>query len=688
MGYHNPVYSPIPKKREFNPAPVAANIPSFADGMSNPKVIGTSRYEEFWDEQFDRCMNGYTTGGIDIPGRYYFFLNFVIIKGLFGPQYPMYVDLDLEYFRLVDYVKKYQKTGIVSIKARRKGLSEKGQTILSHGLRFTEEYRGAITAGIETYVTGLKKKFESSQAKFRDELRLNVVKDNEKMHEIGYERRNPIGGFIKDGYGGMLSYETMYDDPKKLEGEYFHDVICEESGQYNKLSEVFESIKPALEFGSQMLGTFYIYGTGGNILSTSKDFKEFWDMAETYGLEKFWVPGTRLYYPFFGNNKSEILIDPDTNEEIDAIPNLRHMKKWERVGCEDIKAAEEYILRKRVEYAKLPNKKKLKDLNQNYPLTVEEAFTSGGSNNFNDELIYERLFNIEGDPNNYTPVILEWVLEKNEDGVMGRHPDMLVKSRPATDRDSPSKIIWVYQRPRKDMIDLDIGGVDSYNQDLTQTSSSLGAMIVLRQGNRVNLEDQDIHNAEYPVCLYYQRPQRKEDFYDNCMKISAWYNLKRNTMCSAEQDFIIDYYNKNGGQKYLSPRPKTFDSKKSQQVHKWGAKMTGSSKEIILGIVQSWVEDYVQFTNFPELLRDLLAYDEEYVGTDWDSVDALAYAKMRIEDMRTRPRRNQDDEEDNDEPEWVWDASGNAILKEKNNEQVVNKDINNEEGKGGWRQFR
>ena len=91
--------------------------------------------------------------------------------------------------------------------------------------------------------------------------------------------------------------------------------------------------------------------------------------------------------------------------------------------------------------------------------------------------------------------------------------------------------------------------------------------------------------------------------------------------------------------------------------------MTGLSKDIILGLVQSSVEDYVQFYKFPQLLRSLLAYDEEYIGTDWDDVDALAYAKMRIEDMRTRPRRNDEYYVDETEPEWVRNEDGAIVLK-------------------------
>jgi hypothetical protein len=681
-------YVPIVKGAGFKPNPVAGNIPIYADSIINPKVVGTNAYNEFWDEQIDRCINGYDTAGMHIPGRYYWYLNFVVLKGLYGPQYPFFVDLDLEYYRLVEWVKENRRMGIVSVKARRKGLSEKAQAILAHGLRFTEGYRGAITAGIDTYTNGLRNKFYSTQSNIIKDLRLNVLADNEKQYKIGYEIKDQIGGYVEGGYGGILSFETMYDDPTKLEGEYFHDVICEESGRYKHLGKTVSSIKPALEFGSQMIGTFFIYGTGGNILSTSKDFKDFWDNADTYGLERFWVPGSRLYYPFIGNSREEFMIDPDTGEKLDTIPNLRCYTPEQRIGMEDIKAAEEYILKKRIEYSKLPNKKKLKEHNQAYPLTVEEAFTSGGSNNFNDEKIYDQLFKIEGDPNNYRPVVLEWVVgpsDSSKGTFLSEGNNLKVRTRPATKDDPDWKVGYEYQGPLPDYVDLDVGGVDGYNQDLTQVSKSLGAMVVLRQGNRVNLVDKGIHKALYPIFLYYKRPPRKEEFFDYCLKIAVRYNLRKNTMVNAEQDFVIDYFIKNGGLAYLSPRPKAFDAPKSKQVHKYGAKMTGFSKELILGITQTWVENYVSLCFFPEMLRDALAYDEEYLGTDWDSIDALAYAIMRVEDMKTRPRLSDDVGLDDEEPEWIRNKDGNIVLKNPVTETVSRKERRqSDEYNGKW----
>lgn len=690
MPKYTKIYTPLVKQKGFSPSPVAGRIPPFADSEANSSVRGTRLFTEWWDEQIDRCVHGYRTGGYDITGRHYFYLNFVPIDGLFGKQYPWFVDLDYEVFKNIDIVKTDHMMGLIVLKARRKGLSEKVQGgILHYGLRFIEGYRGAITAGLETYVKGLRAKFMKTAAGIHKEMRLNVLIDNDEEYKIGYERKDSVGGWITDGYMGHISFRTMYDNPKKLEGEYFHDVICEESGEFLKLYDTIDSIMPALEFGSEMLGNFYIIGTGGNILTSSKDFSELYNNAEQYNLLRMFVSGSRLYFPFFVNKLRTTARDKDTGVEIDGIPNLSNagFKPYQMPGMEDVIAAESHILYKRKIFASLPDKTKLKKLNKNYCLTEEEAFTSGGRNDFNDEILYNTLYNLEVEGLKYKPYILEWAIEEVE-GVLKQKQPPEVSCRPAKESDPSWKIVWIYQMPRKDYADLDVMGIDSYNQDQTRTSYSLGATVVVRRGNWLNLIEEGIHNAEYPICLYYQRPPRKEIFYDISLMIAIMYGCKRNVMINAEQDFCIDYFKKNGGMAYLSRRPKKFDAPNSRQVHEYGAKMTGSSKPVILAVLQTFIEDFGMYIVFPPMLRDLIAYDEEFIGTDWDSADALAYAKMRIEDMKGSPRNVAKTDQLDEAPIWVPDRDGNMILKNAERLERKQPKIQKEEGDGGWKGFR
>lgn len=684
-------YSPIIKSKGFDPSPVAGKIPFFADSRINPDCYGTPLYNEFWEEQIDRCVNGYVTAGLHIPGRYYWYLNFVVLIGLMGSQYPFYVDLDLEFFRLVDAVKQYRLKGLVGLKGRRKGVSEKMQGgVLQHGLRFVDGYRAAITAGRERYVVGLKKKLDNSEIRMIDEFKLNILINNAKNYETGFEIKNRNNVFQPDGFLGKILTETMYDNPAKLEGEFFHDVVCEESGEYETIEGVVSSIGPALDFGAESIGTFYIYGTAGNILGASQGFKEFYDNAEKLGYAKIWIPGTRMYYPFFGNDKTDKHYDPETDVTVDAIPNLRHLKPHERIGCEDLKAAEQEIIRKRSVYLALHKRKKLKEFMQDYPLTEEEAWTSSGSNNFNNESLVAQLITIEGEQKLITPWILDFVTVV-ENGITKVKVPLEVKARPAKSNDREWEIVWIYQHPRPDIVDLDVGGFDSYNQDLTETSKSLGAAIVTRRGKHMFAHITGIHNAIYPIALHYARPPRKELSYEIALKMSVYYGLRRNMMINAEQDFAISFFQKNGGERYLAPRPKSFDSPTSQQVHKYGMKLTGASKPAFLGFIQSVVEDDTQYNFFPRLIRDLIGYDEVMVGEgDWDSADAFGLSIARAIDMRVKPRPEVQDEVTNEDPQWIRDKNGNFILK-KNYDVPDNvtgtKNIGDTSGesKGGWK---
>jgi hypothetical protein len=642
------IYVPIRKGKGFNPNPVASEgIPTFADSISNPDNVETKAYQDYWEEQYDRCVNGYETGGIFIPGRYYYYLNFTILNGLYGPQFPWITDLDLEYFLTVEWIKENKKAGIISIKARRKGLSEKFQAIANHGVRFIEGYKAGIAAGIQKYTDGLREKFESGFDNVVPEMRLNYTLSNDQIFQSGYEEKTESGSYMLAGYRGQLKFATMHDKAEKLEGEYFNDVALEESGQFEKCRDTHDSIKPALEFGSKMEGTFYVYGTGGNINSTSKDFQFLWNHADAYDLIKLWVPGRRMYYPFFVNSKKGVPINPKTKEEdfendprtgerVDPIRNLRKYKPHERIGMEDVESASEFIKKKKIALANLPDKSALVKYNKSYPETEEEAWSSGGNNNFDSNVLNNQLVHLMTIEPIVKEYILDWVYEEKDGKTSKKYP-LEVVARPAKKSDPEYKKIQVIQEPIKGYKDLDVAGIDSYNQDETKTSKSLGAMVVLRRYS-VMPGYQGTFGGEMPIAMYYKRPGRKELFYEMTLKIAVWYGLKKNTMISAEYDSIIGYWKNIGGVQYMSSRPRSFESKTSKQEHKFGAKMTMHSKPLALGVAQSWVLDNYQNIFFPELIRDFLAYDEEIVESDWDAADAVMLALMRIEDMRRNPR--------------------------------------------------
>ena len=674
-------YSPIIKHKGFNPNPISGRIPPFANALINPDVVGTPLYIEFWDEQIDRCQNGYLTGGMNIPGRYYFFLNFQPLSGVKGVMYPMYNDFHYELSLTVEWIKHYKLTGLIVLKARRKGLSEfiKG-CVLNYGLTFGEAYRGAVFAGIENYVKGLKKKMLHGLTNTVDDMRLNILKNNDKELKIGYEER-VNGSYIDSGSLNEIQFETMFNSDSKLEGEYFNDVVGEESGENPKLKGSFESIKPALMFGSQMDGTFYIYGTAGNILSGSRDFIEMYRNHEKFDLIKIFVSGNRMYYPFFVTKnefvRNEVVSSDDKEiadevmSNLDPIKNLRPLiEEYGReclLGCEDIESAEENIRYLYKKYEGLEDKKNLIELKKNFPLSEDDAITSGGSNNFNNDLLYAQLNALQQNPVPYGEYVLDFVMEEGE-GKQLKLP-LEVKCRAAKPDDPDWKRIPISQHPIKGMKNVDAMGVDSYNQDKTNTSRSLGGIVVLRDGRNIpeEINGMKIKRGIYPVCCYEKRPPKKEQFYLISLMISVYYDLPRDTMISAEHDFLIDFYKKNFGRRFLALRPRSFDSPNTEATNEYGAKLISPIMiSRALGIAQSFVDDFIHLCDFETLIRGLIAFDEVNIGTDWDVVDALIYALMRIVDRRQKPVNENDVQNGENFVTWEEDRSGEVVMRTSN----------------------
>ncbi|MFA5036930.1 MAG: hypothetical protein WC479_07115 [Candidatus Izemoplasmatales bacterium] len=651
-------YVPRLKNVGFAPSPVAGNIPKWADGKNYPNVIGTTAWNDFWKEQLHYCINGYDTGGLHISGLYYDWLNFNIIDGVLGPTYPDFVDLQYDLYSAIDYCKKNGVIGIVLPKKRRAGISFVGAHLISYGMHYINGYRFLIGAGLEDYTKKARLKLYRTYNNRPSELRLNHLKKNDDEFSLGWKEGSDQGfQEIEHAHG---FFYTFKDNAKKSEGEYYHDALLDEIGDFPEVVTTITSIKPAMKLGDITAGFFCCPGTGGNVLKGGIGLKSLYHNAESLGFMRFVIPGKRYYLPCVRGVKNM----PDGMKV--CTPNLDRLypdlKPEQLLGCEDVVEAQRRIDNNLALALKNPDKRVYREEKQANPANIEDIFTSSGSNDFNTDLLYQRLFALEsGENDKWKDFILDWV--KDKDGNI--EVPLQVTARAAKKDDIKELIVKIRHHPRPEIKDLDTGGVDGYNDDETQTTDSLGAVIVLRSNDTLAEKDipQDQPKKEYPVCLYYERPARKELFWDISLKISVYYNLIKNTNIAAESDMVIKHFKLNNGKKYLSPRPKSFSSPDSKQVHDYGTKMDSYTKPRMVSLMQTGVEDNASELGPTKLVVDLIAYDKENVGTDWDSADAYGLAKIRIVDRKSKPRASNEVEEDRrfEQIEWVDDGSGNLV---------------------------
>ena len=682
-------YKPIIKGRGFCPNPIAkfGGIPAFADSLSYPKVIGTTAHADWWNEQIHYIINGYETGGIFIPGRYYYYLNFPKITTVKrGNHFPDFVDIDLEFFRLVEYVKE-KKRGIISLKGRRRGLSEKAaKGIIDYGYRFKpENYRAGIVAGLQVYSDGFFNKQTMINPTLPPELQLHQLSTDQYEYISGYKVNTGVGEEKLGSLNRVLS-RTMHTNPNVFKGEFLDDCIFEESGEFKILLRGYSATKACFQVGTKMVGTPYVYGTGGKITSSSEAFKEMYYDAESYHLEKLPVMGQRLLVGYFVGSTNE-----DGKPEYDT-PNIDKMKieqglsDEQVLGCEDVKRADEVILENRALLSKAKNFELYFEYFLDNPREEKDCFLNFSGNNFDTESLATRALKIAETPQQLLYNYYRLEFKKNKEGQLLK--PLQVEAIPATPEQiiDNQDIIMIRPDgfPLKGSKDLVCAGVDSYDQDRARTSKSLGAAVFLaRKGNTCkSIDGQSVSHKRVPIALIRCRPKRKELFYLNVLKGAIFWNLKYSTLIDAGKPMIIKTFEDYGEEHRLAFRPKSFESANSEQTHLYGIAFTGSpkSKQQCISLFQSYILDEIDECNFPDIIEGAQAYDVEQKDSDWDDVDAMMIALAQDTEMRMGKIEMEDETEDPYAfPDWRDDGNGNYIdmsaVKKKSGETESSDDI-------------
>ena len=644
-------YDPILKSKSFEPDPIARHgIPDYANSVKNPHVKNTSAYIEFWNEQIRRCLFGYNTGGQFISGRHYFYMNFTWMSTVGkGTHNPGYIDLDHEFFSLVEYAKQ-DYYGVIVGKARRKGLSFKVAGVIDHGLTFGDKYEAGVAAGVDDHVTDFVLKFEFSNTRKVPEMQLHYLKDNTDLKIAGWQEKNAEGKWMKRGSFNTMYLETMFNNPNKFKGKKLEDCVFEEAGEFDNLLATYQATKACFMDGNQMVGTSFVYGTGGNIKNESKGFMEMWHNNESYRLIRWQVMAPRLYFPCVSGSTNKY------GENNEQIPNLieKYPEPYMRVGMEDVKEADFLLREERAILMKNPNKKDYYEHLQNYPMNDREMFTTYANNHFSTEILNNQIFtslsNVRSKYKRYRP---EYATSKDGKAVLKSSVVMV----PVPDEDPSDEFVYILNdgMPVAGYKRLFVAGIDSYDLDQSSTSKSLGSMVVIRGDTK----DPNMSSRE-PVALIFCRPKRKEKFYNLCLMTSIFYNLIGDALIDVANPLIIQHFKDNGGTKYLAKRPQSIESETSEQQHVFGVKLTAASKPKMLGLMQTHIEDHGHKIHFIPLLEDLLAYDETAIRSDWDSADAYGIALIRLHD-RTLGATKDDGDTKSETIEYMEDVHGNII---------------------------
>jgi hypothetical protein len=575
-------------------------------------------YDDFWDEQDRRCMEGYApiVDGIEYPritGAHYFYLN--MFKILLLPEGKRKKVLDYPFYRVLDHMiflelEKAERDGygIIVGKSRRMGLSYIGSVMLYWQMLFYKDNFVAVGAGKEDKAQALFAKLKKGIQSVRPEYQ---VKYRYKKEELRLCYEVNVNGVREDhGLNSQVDIRTFFSDPSAFEGGSYSFFIFEEIGIHDNLIKSYKASEPCFTDGSTQFGVPFLFGTGGEVEKGSKDFKVMMANPAAYGLKKIVIPKF-MFYP--GSPDEEA-------DEMDKGVNFFDM----RTGLNDEEGALKHILKRRQE-ARKSKEGYIKEVQSN-AIKESDIFlkTDGGVLNrimlsAQREAVYNKEVQHEEERGRY-----EWV--DREEFAIELSRCRTVKERNKVRMKHKAEVKFVpdpegpvcklkgfapINDPRMPY-NADIIGVDSYDEEEASESTSLGCSLVYRCFNGVSNE------YDLPIAYVYERGDGSSDdtFWDNCLKQSVYW--KAQSLIEYTKIAVLNYFRDVDAYEWLRENPDLSpDLVTNKGRQQYGVRMTAGKKgfaALVTKLLKLEVLDNCYSIYFEEVLDELIEYGE--VNTD------------------------------------------------------------------------
>lgn len=610
-------------------------------GLYTTSIPGTIEYLNFWQDVKDVCINGFTNSvGQTITGQHFFYLNFCPILGLnekTGKKskiFPRFIDLDYEFFHMVEYCRLHQKS-LVAVKGRRQGWSYKAAAICTHEFYFYPDSKAVIGAFFSSF----------------SQNTMNMVVDNSNFINTNTEfrkQRNPdLKDFIKaryqanvggvkvwKGYNSEVRAISFKDNPTAAVGLSASWLILDEAGVFNNITDTYGYTEPLIKDGSTYTGVSLVFGSSGDMDSGSKYFYEMFTNPNKYNMLSFEDPFNPGATIGFFSSATKGRLGKCLN------PNSKWYKQpmTDEDGNSNYEAAQDDIEFNRVSKRNGLDPKAIHNETTQFPLNWKEAFLRNKGNVFGSPEMLEWLGQLENTPSLRGQAQKgDLFFDKGE--IKWRPNDELIyitdfplrKDPKSGQSFSTDSCVVIWEHPEKQDNGeipnyLYIAGCDPYDQDKSE-SGSLGSFFVYKRFYRAD-RTHDILVAEYT-----SRPDTAEQFYENCRKLCMYYNSK--VLYENQLKGLKVYFEQKNALQYMCEQPGIIrDMVKDSRVQRgYGIHMNrgtnGASgiKDQCELYLKKWLYEEVsgetegtkicrfQTIKSIPLLKELIAYDRD-INTD------------------------------------------------------------------------
>ena len=493
-----------------------------------PNKNPNSEYGRWIREEIRRCHEGYVreSDGEWVPGDLYFFWNYCpmqIIKKDSKDSKKANRSLSFPevwegHYLKAHYLYQARNSGkhALELASRSKGKSYWGAAMLTKRFILGESFN--VNKKVTCYATAAEKKYLVAGDQTLDKFQFNIdfIADNAE-----FPRRRLINtiqnmqwvmGYLdldtgtRKGTLNSVIGVTAKDDESKLRGSRGVLYIIEEGGSFPRLLELWNNLLPSVEYGEDVFGLLYSYGTAGDSQS------DFYAMSEMmYHPKGYHVYSVDNVYDIEGRSANQFAF---------FFPGYLNLSNcYDSNGNSDVTKALLSILKDRYEM-----KYNSTDLNAitkrtaEIPITPQEAIVKTSGNIFPVMEITERINQLDSDPTEFDDVYVGTLIQTNS----GKVEFQITNDTPI--RDFPTKgnkvpgALEIFKMPERDSqgkipYDRYILSLDPVDSDQAD-SMSLSSILVL-----------DLWTDKL-VAEYTGRTDFADDTFELLRKLCIFYNGK------------------------------------------------------------------------------------------------------------------------------------------------------------------
>ena len=566
--------------------------------------VGTTDYNKYWEQETDRCKNGYIApDGEGITGYNYFYLNYSPIFKLVETEYtdrngdlrkrrerilqfPSFWDYDYYYFCAIEEAEQQGKHMAV-LKSRQRGYSFKGASMLVRNYMLIPGSKNFAVASEQKFLIGdglLTKAWQIMD--FLDQhtawAKQRLV--STRMERVsGYKVTDEFGKQTERGYLSSIVGITLKNDPERIRGTRGKLVLWEEGGKFPDLLDAWRIEQPSVETDDGVaFGLMIAFGTGGTIGASFDGLKELFYKPNANNVLAFpniWDDGREntecgFFVPAYSNLESfdddgnQVYMDKDGNSYKEkAIQNLIDQRNKIKEGGASQQSIDRFISER--------------------PIKPAEAVLELGKNIFPRKLLMDQLTRIRTNKKLQSMkhiVDLEW--DGNGQVKATEKPSGDITNYPLKKGDKPHGSVVIWEYPVKDPpLGLYIGGCDPYDHDDSFTNS-LGSTFIFKRV-RAGEAWTDVIVAEYSG-----RPDTAEEYYENVRKLLTFYNAR--LLFENERKGIYPYFTNKHCDYLLADQPDKIISevfKDSKVQRRKGCHMTKQIRAYGEGLILEWLLD-------------------------------------------------------------------------------------------------